>query len=288
MVFQNNLIAVTRSNGKILRERNVDGTQEVTLPFGSDYSILLKNKDSRRVVVKVEIDGQDVLDHNELVIGANSETELAGFMSGNEVRNKFRFIKKTQEISDHRGDRVDDGIIRISFRYEQRVIDTVIHHEHHYHYAHHYPEPIRPWPYPYPYPGPQWTDVTCRGANGGPIECDLSESHEVGSLVNSSTSVFCNNTSIGSTHRSFVDDKTSQDPGITVKGQSTYQSFSTTFVGQLESQSYTINIVLRGTDSVGQVVAEPITVTTKLICSSCGTVWESTHDYCGSCGTYLR
>ena len=35
-----------------------------------------------------------------------------GFMEGMVARNKFRFIEKTKQISDYRGDRVDDGIIR--------------------------------------------------------------------------------------------------------------------------------------------------------------------------------
>ena len=279
MVFQHNLIAVVKCNGKVLRERNIDGTQEVTLPFGSDYSLLLKNKDSRKVVVVVEIDGQDVLDHNELVINPNSESELLGFMSGSVVRNMFRFIRKTQAVSDHRGDRIDDGIIRISFRYEQRV--TTIVHEHHEHYH----VPTHPWTYPYPYPGPMWQTTACRTdaviGDAGPSPNDLSDEVQISDTFNTAFDS-------SHVHANTVLERSLSESGITVTGRPTHQQFHGTHVGPLEDATYVINIVLRGTVSSGQVVSEPITVATKLTCKSCGSVWSSTQDYCGSCGTYLR
>ena len=95
-MYQNKFVASLKSEGKVLRERNGN----IRLPFGSEYSLLLKNLESRNVVVSVNIDGEDVLDRNRLVIGPNAELELEGFMRGRTAKNKFKFIKRTQNIED--------------------------------------------------------------------------------------------------------------------------------------------------------------------------------------------
>lgn len=114
MAYKNNFAVAIRHNGKILRELD----ELVYLPFGSEYSILLKNKNSRKAVVDVEIDGQDVLDGNSIIVGPNQSTELKGFMKGRAAKNKFKFIKKTKKISNYRGDRIDDGLVRVEYRFE--------------------------------------------------------------------------------------------------------------------------------------------------------------------------
>jgi len=119
MVYSNKFVVAVKLNGRVLRDNN----GVVRLPFGSDYSLLLKNKNSVRALVDVEIDGEDVLDGHSLIIGPNEATTLRGFMKGRKVRNKFRFIKKTKRISRYRGDRPDDGLIRVEFKFE-RPIET--------------------------------------------------------------------------------------------------------------------------------------------------------------------
>ena len=115
MTYADKFVAEVKQGGKILRVK--DGA--VFLPFGSEYSILLKNLNSKRASVKVSIDGEDVLDNHSLVLDVNASTELQGFLRGNVARNRFRFINKTKEISEHRGDRADDGLIRIEFAFEK-------------------------------------------------------------------------------------------------------------------------------------------------------------------------
>ena len=107
MTYNQKLVAVVKVNGKVLR----DTDDVIRLPFGSEYEIYLKNLNSQRAVVNISIDGQDVLDGNRLVIDPNTEYALEGFMKDRKVRNKFKFINKTKEIADYRGDNVDDGII---------------------------------------------------------------------------------------------------------------------------------------------------------------------------------
>ena len=117
MVYMNKFVVAVKSRGRIIRDSN----GVVRLPFGSDYSLLLKNKNSVKALVDVEIDGRDVLDGHSLIVGPNESSTLRGFMRGREVRNKFRFIKKTKQISRYRGDRPDDGLIRVEFRFERPV-----------------------------------------------------------------------------------------------------------------------------------------------------------------------
>lgn len=122
MMYNAGIVAVIKHNGKILRENS----DFVYLPFNSEYSILLKNLETRKAVIKISIDGTDVLDGNSLIINPNSELELEGFMKGTKAKNKFKFIKKTNEISEYRGDKIDDGIIRIEYWFEQIIINEPI------------------------------------------------------------------------------------------------------------------------------------------------------------------
>jgi len=122
MVYSNKFIAVIKHKGKIMREF---GGNTVRLPFGSDYSLLLKNKDFSKALVEVTIDGKDVLDGNSLILEANTSTELKGFMKGSSVKNKFRFINKTKEISDYRGDFIEDGLVEIKYRFEKQPVPAL-------------------------------------------------------------------------------------------------------------------------------------------------------------------
>ncbi len=115
MMYNSGLVAVIKSNGKILREDK----DICFLPFNSEYSLLIKNLETRTALIKISIDGQDVLDGTSLVLLPNTQINLEGFLKGNQATNKFKFINKTKEISDYRGDRIDDGIIRIEYWFEK-------------------------------------------------------------------------------------------------------------------------------------------------------------------------
>jgi len=113
-MYNNNFVAAIKSNGSILRERD-DGV--ISIPFGSNYSILLKNLNTVDVVVNVEVDGESVLQGYNLVISPNTDFELLGKLKDLNKSNKFKFIHKTKQISDYRGDTVDDGLIRVVYNF---------------------------------------------------------------------------------------------------------------------------------------------------------------------------
>ena len=268
MVYLNGLIVVVKSDNQILRERNENGEQIVLLPFGSDYSLLIKNKQSKKAEVKVEIDGKDVLDGNALLINPNTESELAGFIKEHTVNNKFRFIQKTEKVAQYRGDRIDDGIIRVEYRFEKPITThTTVIHQYEY-------RPRPSYGPSMPYPPPMFTGITYKGdtADDG-ITSDASEvtKRSFTGAVNASAASF----------------NMAPQEGITVPGQHTQQRFNYGNIGPLEEESYVIVIRLQGITSSNVTITKPLVVNDKLTCSSCGTKWTTAHKYCGECGTAL-
>ncbi len=267
MVYKNNFIVVVKCNGKVMRERN----GAVTLPFGSEYSILLKNKDSRAAVASIEIDGEDVMDGHQYIIPANTTRELKGFLKGLNAKNKFRFIKKTKKISDFRGDKLDDGLVRVEFRYEKQRSS--------------------PWIWPsyitysnnYEFNGNDY-DVDYRDSTGGTGQVNYTSAASF-SKIDSALSNCC----IGDLSK-ITKSEIPEDEGITVKGSKTNQQFGYGSVGVLENSSSVIIIELKGTTTcAGKVmeVKKPITVKSRIQCSTCGKKWRSSMSFCGNCSTAL-
>lgn len=269
MVYQNKLVVVVKSNGRVLREHG----EFVTLPFGSEYSLLFKNLNSERAVISIEIDGVDVLDGNQIVIGANSENEIKGFMKGNAVTNAFKFIQKTQAIADHRGDKIDDGFIRIEYQFEipKPIKKTILHDTHVFH--HHTNHNVF-----YDYSPPLYGSTT-RGMSG-PSSGSFNLSHEP--IATAQDSQLLGSSVVSD---SLDNSNINVDEGITVKGSEQHQSFTSTTVRELTSKE-TIIIRLNGCDSKGKVNV-PITIQTKLTCETCGKTSKSLVKYCPDCGTFL-
>lgn len=288
MVYKEQFVAVVKSNGKILREH--DGV--VTLPFQSEYSILMKNLESRKVEVKITIDGQDVLNGSTLLVMPNSTFDLEGFLEGYRTTNKFRFIQKTSEIIEHRGDKIDDGLIRVEFTFEKYKPERkqIIHdHIHYCSYCYCYPCTCH---------GHGWNNVTWYYGSDSNLKTSSPnftyESSAMGQASGGIASYNCslNNGSFAPPKTvtgsiNFVSVEPLVDEGITVKGSESNQKFSIGTIGELEENSNVIIIKLRGTDSVGEEVKKPVTVNTKLTCETCGKRSRSSAKFCNNCGTAL-
>jgi len=264
MVYKNNFIAVIKHKGGIMRDRN----GVVRMPFGSEYSILLKNKDARTAVVRIAVDGEDVMGGHRYIVPGHTQRELTGFLKGLNATHKFRFIKKTKQIARYRGDRLDDGMVEVEFWYEQvhRVTPWVV-----------YDDPKRPGPTPSPW------DYTFGDSTAGLAQTTYTSAnfHQVKSSsprTKSSITASCN---ISTPKR---------DEGITVKGSKANQSFQYGNVGTLESHSSTIIITLRGSvKKRGGVrpVKKVITTRSRIQCTTCGRKWRSHLKFCGNCSTAL-
>ena len=284
MVYNHKFVAVVKSGNKIVREKDND---VVELPLGSNYSIYLKNKNSVGAVVSIEIDGQDVLSDNQLYVGPNQEFTLNGHMdSGGTITNKFKFIEKTSQISDHRGDKIDDGMIRISWRYEEQkpIIkkETIIHEEHIYRKRRHYP---------LIWEGPWYGDVTCSNMDmASADDCFRGEVSNLSYSVDAepktpkggrrNDKTFSSGGKKRSMTRSLKD-------GITVKGQEINEETRKVTAGKLEEQEHAIVLHLRGYTETEKPVKVVKTTRQKITCPTCGTKCRSSMKYCSNCGTHL-
>jgi hypothetical protein len=240
----------------------------VSLPFGSEYTLLLKNLSSKRASVNISIDGEDVLDNSTLILDGNTESELRGFLKGNTARNGFRFIQKTEEIVNHRGDRIDDGMIRIEFAYEKPDPVFILledkKKEEDVHIYHH-------WNHNNWFSG----DSTFRHSKGP--ENYTSNVRDQSRGIMNTTLATCEN----------IGHVPMQDEGVTVKGSEVNQHFNYASIGSVE-ESQVIILRLRGATSSGASVKAPLTVKDKLECSSCGKKSNSSFKFCPSCGTFLE
>lgn len=122
MMYSNNFAAAIKVNGKILREFG----DTVYLPFGSEYEIRLKNLHSQRAKVNIDIDGSTVTG-NGLIIRPQQTVDLERFIRDNlNEGNKFKFIERTDKIENHRGIKLEDGLITIRFEFEITINNFAI------------------------------------------------------------------------------------------------------------------------------------------------------------------
>lgn len=302
-MYSEKLAFAVKHNGRVLREHG----DTVHLPFGSEYSLLIKNKNSLRALVRVEIDGTDVTGGVQLIVPANGSIDLERFIeNGNFDRgHKFKFIERTKKIEDGpRGIQVEDGLIRVEFEFERQApkveYETIKRT-----YIDDYWTRHRWYPY---WNGPYYGTLTST-AGSGELLCsansaaakgvadDLSEARAYATSASFSASgdgmasvtsdsfaipqnaaaesVFLNQAS-----------QTVNDVGITVKGSESDQKFEAGAWFATDGQKHVMVMKLLG--RVGEApVEQPITVKTKVECPTCGTLNKHGTKFCGECGTSL-
>lgn len=116
MMYESKLAAAIKVDGKVLREFK----DTVHIPFGSEYTILLKNLNTTRAVVNIYIDGSDMVPGG-LVLDPGREIDLErSVKNGNLTEgNRFKFIERTGSVEKHRGIGIEDGLVRIEYQFEQ-------------------------------------------------------------------------------------------------------------------------------------------------------------------------
>lgn len=123
MMYGNKLAAAIKVNGKVLREFR----DTVYIPFGSEYTILVKNLNITRAVVNVYIDGDNAVP-NGLVLNGGQEIELERSIINGNLRegNRFKFVERTGAVEAHRGVKLEDGLIRIEHQFElpRAIVNT--------------------------------------------------------------------------------------------------------------------------------------------------------------------
>lgn len=118
MMYESKLAGAIKVNGKVLREFK----DTVHIPFGSEYTVLLKNLNTTRAVVNVFIDGDNAVPGG-LVVDPGREVDLERWIKNGNLTegNRFKFIERTSSVEQHRGIGIEDGLVRIEFQFEQPV-----------------------------------------------------------------------------------------------------------------------------------------------------------------------
>ena len=286
MMHNNKLVFAIKSNGKVLREHG----DTVYIPFSSEYTLYVKNLNSVRVQLKIEIDGKDIFDGDEFIVNANSSVEIERSIVGGNLSagNRFKFIERTAGVEKHRGIQAEDGLIRIEYEFERQptAITNTIWDGIKGGGSLYYPPGVR---------GAQFGGIS--GASGSTGDWMSSATHcsmQFATAQNCSASL--SDTAISaSALRSksvpqFVNQaqiKSANEAGITVPGSLSEQKFQT--VAGITSDGVKHVIVMKLLGELNEVpVTKPVTVKQKPTCQTCGKLNKATAKFCQECGTALE
>ena len=288
-MYQSKLVASLKANGKILREFK----DTVYIPFGSEYSFLIKNLNTTRALVNVFIDGENVIEGG-LVLNTGQEVDLERYVKNGNLRegNRFKFIERTGAVEQHRGTKLEDGLVRIEFQFEKPPVSI---------------NTLSDWQKNQIFNGVRFSEfkgatdkftVTASGAtysanvNGVMRGVDFSNGESVKAQATAAVNNYCAQNGIVSNaeiHDGMATmDCAFNDVGITVPGSKSTQSFSTTYMGALEDEKHTIVLRLLGETPDNKPVVKPVTVKHKPKCVTCGKQNKAHAKFCVECGTALE
>lgn len=108
-MYKNKFAAALKIGNEVLLEDKT--TQEISLPYGSEYSIFLKNLSDHLASVDIFIDGKK--EYTNIKINSKDSLDLNAFKSG----NAFKFVEKSEELNKLRPERIEDSLIEIVITY---------------------------------------------------------------------------------------------------------------------------------------------------------------------------
>jgi len=268
-MYANKLVASLKANGKILREFK----DTVYIPFGSEYSFLLKNLNTKRALVNVYIDGDNVVPGG-LVLNAGQEVDLErSIVNGNlSAGNRFKFIERTGSVEQHRGIKLEDGLIRIEFQFEAYDLTSFFINNHN------------------TYNSGIMRGSKMSGISGSTGDWAAPMGATYSSVGGSSMDAGWITASGATTNSMNVSAQSApiNDVGITVPGSKSDQKFTTTSMGVMEPDKYTIVFKLLGETEDNKPVLQPVNVKMKPKCNTCGKQNKATNKFCSECGTSLE
>jgi hypothetical protein len=272
MMYQQKLVVSVKANGKVLREQG----DNVFVPFGSEYSLFIKNLNTVRASVSISIDGEDATSGYSLIVGPNESLEVERFIKDGNLQagQRFKFIERTNKVEQHRGVGSEDGLIRVEYQFEKPYVPPA------YTITSTY------------FNNPPPTYYTCaRGRIGSvqPSAQDYVKDYSKGLDNVFLNSTFCSTTGAATFDSGEVAQAQNvalNDVGITVGGSVSQQLFHQVLDFQKEAAKHVIVMHMRG--QVGEtVIKTPVTVKHKVECPTCGTKNKSFTKFCGECGTGL-
>ena len=306
MMYESKLVASLKANGKILREFK----DTVYIPFGSEYSFLLKNLNTTRALVTVYVDGEDMTPGG-LVLNAGQEIDLERSIKGGNLSegNRFKFIERTGAIEDGpRGIKLEDGLVRIEFQFEKppmkvndlsstlfrgldfSTIGGSISTNEYPGVTDRYSKSINN----------SWIQSSgtsySTNVNGAMRGVDFSSNGAAtAQAASAQVDKYCADNGIinkieahdGMATMDWMD-APKNDVGITVPGSKSTQKFQTTYMNALEDEKHTIVLKLLGETKDNNPVLQPVNVKMKPKCVTCGKQNKATAKFCTECGTALE
>lgn len=264
-MYANKMAVAIKTNGRVLRENK----DTVYCPFGSEYSILLKNLNTVRAVVNVYIDGENQTPGG-LVLNAHQEVDLQrSLKNGNLMEgNRFKFIERTGAVENHRGIKLEDGIVRIEYQFEMSR--------------------------PIIFANDMWKNniVGASYTNDVYYGNYTNISGSTGSVLRGQSmninDIQCSVTNASATSATMDSYVPQNDAGITVPGSKSDQKFQTVHVGALDPQTHSIVLKILGETPDNEPVRKPVTTKHKPKCVTCGKQNKATAKFCTECGTALE
>lgn len=272
MMYNSKLVASIKANGKVLREFK----DTVYVPFGSEYSILLKNLNTVRALINIYIDGDNIVPGG-LVLNAGQEIDLQRAIRNGNMNegNKFKFIERTGKIEDHRGIKIEDGLIRVEFQFEKVYKRQ---------------------------DGIQWSNAVWQPTSMDSYSSSILRNTTASTPKSMSGTVTCSDMSYAATSMAVgsatinASSTTLQsfnaapqtETGITVAGSKSEQKFNTVSSFACEPEKHNIILKLLGETPDNEAIRKPITVKAKPKCVTCGKQNKATAKFCNECGTALE
>lgn len=267
MMYNQKMVASIKVKGKILREFK----DTVYIPFGSEYSILLKNLNTVRCIVNVFIDGDNIIPGG-LVLGAGQECDLERSIKNGNLSegNRLKFIERTSAVENGpRGVKLEDGLVRVEYQFEKVYLrqDGIQWDKTFYN---------NPTPWPNDFQNKFYTNAVSTGVlrsmntTIGGIQCSTATAQSEPQLMNVATAQAMN------------------DVGITVPGSKSDQKFATASWFATETEKHNIVLKLLGETVDNKPVLTPVTVKSKPKCVTCGKVNKAHAKFCSECGTSLE
>lgn len=262
-MYSNKLAFAIKNSGNILREDK----DVVKLPFGSEYSLFIKNMNTKRAIVNITIDGQKVCSGG-FVVNANDTIDIERFVKNNDIGNRFKFIERTTNVEKSRGIGIEDGIIRVEFQYEKEP---------------NYPIVIN---HGSPYiQDSTWHEFYGQGMDS---QTDYSTTITTSSVIatNASTKKSKSKSKSKSVLRS--NSASVNDAGITVAGSVSEQKFKTVSDFPVENVKHVIILKLVGVTEDADLVQIIQPSRKKKTCTTCERKNKASAKFCAECGTSLN
>jgi hypothetical protein len=264
-MYQNGFVLAVRVGDRFVEEKN---SNQFVVPFNTEYSLRLKNRNDRKAVARVYIDGEEVNKLGSFVLDPNSELDLERFVDKLDKGNKFKFVPLSDSRVKDKNDG-ENGFVEARFQLVKPVEKPIIY-DHHYHHHHHH-GPYYHWPYY----GPYWnsgSSITLSGGTGGGTVSSNFTCNSMDSVMDAGDAEplmasNCCSMDIG------------MEKGATIEGGLSGQKFSYSYVGELESTEVVLRGYLIGTSD--PKIAEYYT---KAHCTKCGKKYGATDKFCSGCG----